>query len=305
MKFTEAVSSALAFSSIRWSAVPSNGRITGLTLNNPQNANPNVNAARPAPSSPSVHTPVPVSKIKSIPPGPPSRERESKVPESANKLPEKIGRPPNADQYDPTSSRSLAIQEESHPPPVEQPAPKLERPVRNVEVPSGGSFGAQSGGENIVDTVNRFRGTVGAPPLSWNQQLAEEAASAGHYHIDVRGLSATDVPVHPPDMGAITRGQVMIGGVDADTECKQYRSKLNLTPFGAAFYGWACEVPSAIPENCREILDTTGTMVATTGHFNILSDAKYSEVGCSYVADPKHQGDCSATRTGMWACNVR
>lgn len=124
-------------------------------------------------------------------------------------------------------------------------------------------------GTGYMAIVNEYRAKMGLSELTQDSKLESNAMDTSN--------SAMGTLTHKLNPGSM--GQVMAPGDD------------NIEEFEHVFVGgWLCEIPSLLPSDCGE--QSKGwNYEGQTGHAKILTDTKYSKIGC-------------ACATGIWTCDV-
>lgn len=156
-----------------------------------------------------------------------------------------------------------------------QPEQPAEEPKTWQDAPAPSSSSAPappSGGSDTgyMGIVNEYRGKMGLPSLAQDSKLEANALDTSK--------SSGGALKHKLNSGSF--GQVMAPGEDT------------LDKFEHVFVGgWICEIPSLLPGGeCTE--QSKGwNYQGQTGHAKILTDTKYTKIGCACALD-------------IWTCDV-
>ncbi|KAI4212242.1 MAG: hypothetical protein L6R36_009491 [Xanthoria steineri] len=149
---------------------------------------------------------------------------------------------------------------------------------------------------DMLSTINGWRHTVGASPLSWSQDMANAAANTGR--LNGGGVSMN----HHPANGA---AEVISPG--SDTAMGQ--NLKGRSPFEISFIAWICEKPSPAMGNACQLVDTNrqdAVMRITnsgTGHHDILVDSQYKQIGCAFTKN-KNPSQWFLGQ-GQWVCDLK
>ncbi|KAL8787305.1 MAG: hypothetical protein Q9213_002296 [Squamulea squamosa] len=148
---------------------------------------------------------------------------------------------------------------------------------------------------DTLSTINRWRSTLGANPLSWSQEMANAAANTGR--LNNGGLTMNH---HAPPNSA----EVIAPGSDNSMGLDLH----GRSPFEISFISWICEVPSPkMGDACSltDINNPNAVMRITkggTGHHDILVDNSYKKIGCAFTKKPN--ADSWFLSQGQWVCDL-
>lgn len=98
-------------------------------------------------------------------------------------------------------------------------------------------------------------------------------------------------------------GQVITPGM-----VEKYGGDLGgVTPFELSYLAWLCEVPSnklAVngQDGCKLVSDNLHMYYTDTGHYDILTSAKYTKIGCAFADNPDK--DNKTPYQGLWVCDL-
>ena len=96
---------------------------------------------------------------------------------------------------------------------------------------------------DMLSTINGWRRTLGASPLSWSQDMANAAANTGR--LNGGGVSMN----HHPANGA---AEVISPGSDS----AMGQNLKGRSPFEISFIAWICERPSSAMGDACQLVDT-------------------------------------------------
>lgn len=186
------------------------------------------------------------------------------------------------------------------PAPVQAAAPKkaevvVPAPAQGNPAPSSGGTGATIGGQNVVDTANKWRSKQGLPLFTWDDGLATVSANTNK----ANGANTMTHHLVPPSLGqVIAQGSNSLKGPSNMGE---------LGPLDLLWLGWLCELSGEIPGfPCSDA--TAATHMNTAGdtmHAQILMNKDYTKLGCHYMdaTDPGAQVFPDIFQ-GMLTCDV-
>jgi uncharacterized protein YkwD len=196
-------------------------------------------------------------------------------PEPTSQVPEPVSQAqPVAEEQEPISTSA----------PVSTSAPATQ---------SGNDGSPLSDGVSLLTTANKWRSIYDLSPFTWDEQLESNARKTGE---DGGGVTQTH------QMGPGTFGQVITPGIEAPSDVLQ-----GYTPFELAYVNWLCEVPSPRlktggVDGCALVARTQFMVYTSTGHHDILTDAKYTKIGCAFARNPNAASD--SPWTGLWVCDL-
>lgn len=174
---------------------------------------------------------------------------------------------------------------------TEEPSESSQSPAPSATPSSPPSSGSDGG---MLSEINAFRSRAGLPTMEWSSNLASNA-------FETSRRSGGNSLRHVLLPGSF--GQVMAFGADDVKECGFKTA--GLSSFALTYYSWLCENPSdpALGGRCPEIyaasnIDNQGQ----TGHYEILSNAKYNKIGCGFYRNPG-ASNCDKF-SGIWTCDV-
>ncbi len=174
------------------------------------------------------------------------------------------------------------------------------------------SPGTLSGGQSILSNINEWRTAYGVAKLSWNNTLASNAQKTGRdngglneKHELNHGTSSRKCPKSAEtNPAAGSMAQVISPGIQDQDICG--RNMDRMTPFGLIHMGWLCEVATdpQLKGGCSAVLEAAHLYVTPgeTGHHDILTNTKYSKIGCAFSRHPAAL-KC-VTFTGLWVCDL-
>jgi hypothetical protein len=221
------------------------------------------------------------------PPPPPSSTRVPPRPSNPAPAPEPEPAPASEPEPEPTPA-SQSVGESQ---PVEDEAEPVSTSAPATQSGSDGS--PLSGGVSLLTTANKWRSIYDLPSFTWDEQLERNALKTG---VDGGGVNQ----VH--QLGPGTNGQVITPGVSTPSDELQ-----GYTPFELSYVAWLCEVPSdklktGGVDGCALVRQQLFMTYSSTGHFDILTDPKYTKIGCAFAPNPNAPSD--SPWTGLWVCDV-
>ncbi len=152
-----------------------------------------------------------------------------------------------------------------------------------------------SDGVHLLTTINKWRKIYKLPLLRWNHQLELNALKTG---TDGAGRNQ----IHQLSEG--TMAQVITPGMSV-----KYGGDLGGdTPFELSYVAWLCESSSDIElksdgkDQCKLVDDNLHMKYSEKGHYNILTNKAYTNIGCAFADDPKVGNN--TPYQGLWVCDL-
>ncbi|KAI4218913.1 MAG: hypothetical protein L6R36_008678 [Xanthoria steineri] len=146
---------------------------------------------------------------------------------------------------------------------------------------------------SMLATINKWRTAYNKPQLTWSQDLVASSAKTGRGNNGKGGETFQHGGAGNAEV--MTPGGETAGGADL----KGY------SPFEASYIlGWLCEVPTGpVAGACADLksivnMDYRGGR----GHFDILVDDAYTQIGCAFTRDPD-AGE--GYIQGLWICDLK
>jgi hypothetical protein len=201
----------------------------------------------------------------------------------------KTATPPPASVYHPSS---LTLSANPPPSPTSSSTTSPSASPSASSYPSSPSDGSPlSGGVSVLSTCNKFRDMYNLKGFKWSTQLASNAGKTGRLN---NGVTEN----HSLFEGSFA--QVITPGLNSDI------SGVNLqgfTPFEMAYLSWMCEVSSdsQISKMCPNMQSSMHMEYSETGHYDILTSASYSSIGCTFTHNPNAASN--SPYQGLWICD--
>lgn len=152
-----------------------------------------------------------------------------------------------------------------------------------------------SDGVHLLTTINKWRQIYKLPLLRWNHQLELNALKTG---TDGAGQYQNH-EFHPGTMAqVITPGMNVKYGGDLGGD----------TPFELSYVAWLCESSSDAElksdgkDHCQLVDDNLHMYYNDKGHYEILTRASYTNIGCAFADNPDVGND--TPYQGLWVCDL-
>lgn len=141
--------------------------------------------------------------------------------------------------------------------------------------------------------MNKWREAYGLPKFEWSAKLQANAQKTAD---DNGGVTMS----HQLNPGSF--GQVITVGAEVAVADLQGDS-----PFELSFVSWLCEVPSETlkmggVDQCALVDEVLHMQYNSRGHYDILTDTKYTKIGCAFTKDPS--ADSTSAAQGLWVCDL-
>ncbi|KAL9103939.1 MAG: hypothetical protein Q9187_008953 [Circinaria calcarea] len=162
----------------------------------------------------------------------------------------------------------------------------------SVSTPSDGS--PLSGGISLLTTVNKYRQLYSLPTLSWSSVLTENALKTG---TDGGGVTQTH-QLNPGSFAQVITPGMSTAVVDLGGD----------TPFELSYVAWLCEVSSDSQlsaggvNQCDLVEKVLHMRYSSTGHYDILTSKKYTQIGCAFARNPG--AAATSVYQGLWVCDL-
>ncbi|KAL9100752.1 MAG: hypothetical protein Q9187_009327 [Circinaria calcarea] len=191
----------------------------------------------------------------------------------------------------PTTSEVVVVPTTSETVDVPTSTPSAAAPS-SVSTLSDGS--PLSGGVSLLTTVNKYRQLYSLPKLSWSSVLTKNALKTG---TDGGGVTQTH-QLNPGSFAQVITPGMSTAVVDLGGD----------TPFELSYVAWLCEV-SSDPQlsaggvnQCDLVEKILHMRYSSTGHYDILTSKKYTQIGCAFARNPG--AAATSVYQGLWVCDL-